>query len=390
MPSPISKRAALQPTVRPSRGQIRAHTGLRGIAALLVVAYHLQFGKVYRLPFESSTFLFKRSYLMVDLFFILSGFIISYVYRADRRARFTWAETKSFLFSRFARIYPLHFVTMLYLLLFAVGSSALLSLVGHQYQPLSAKSFTDWLLQLLLLNAWIPGYVAWNIPSWSISAEMFAYALFPAIVALHLLRPRLTYAALITTSLAFYVYIAVTSGSLDIVAGLAPLRCIAGFSVGMLLYHFRALPARAPSAILSWLQLIAVAWASLALANRVSDPLVIPAFALIVATTWPDRGIVAAAIRSHPFEWLGEISYSVYLLHVPLGTTLGFFFDRIEPRLGVAPQIGRTLWLVLIYSVVLAGATLSYRFIEAPARRALLRWRGSAKHQLVEGAIAAP
>ena len=111
------------------RAQIVAHTGLRGIAALLVVAYHQQFGDFYRLPFELSTSLFKRSYLMVDLFFILSGFIISYVYRAEGSGMRT--SVKSFLFARFARIYPLHFVISIYILPFSFASARLLAIGGH-------------------------------------------------------------------------------------------------------------------------------------------------------------------------------------------------------------------------------------------------------------------
>jgi peptidoglycan/LPS O-acetylase OafA/YrhL len=58
--------------------QIRSHTGLRGIAALLVVFYHFHFAQPH-LAFEDWTAFFERGYLMVDLFFVLSGFIISYV-----------------------------------------------------------------------------------------------------------------------------------------------------------------------------------------------------------------------------------------------------------------------------------------------------------------------
>jgi peptidoglycan/LPS O-acetylase OafA/YrhL len=353
------------------RAQIVAHTGLRGIAALLVVAYHQQFGDFYRLPFELSTSLFKRSYLMVDLFFILSGFIISYVYRAEGSGMRT--SVKSFLFARFARIYPLHFVISIYMLAFAFVSAGLLALVGHAYTPPDAKSLGQWALQLVLVQAWIPGFEAWNIPSWSISAEMFAYALFPAIIFLGDLRPRLVRAALLAVAVGFYIYDTATTGSLDIVAGLAPLRCIAGFAIGMLLYDCRALAARTPDGLLSAAQLIAVAWIGWGLTHRVADPLVVPAFALIVAATWTDRGIIARLLSLRPFERLGEISYSVYLAHVPVGMTVWFFWLRAESKLGLAPPLARAIWLVLVFASVLSVASLTYRYIEVPARKALTR-----------------
>jgi peptidoglycan/LPS O-acetylase OafA/YrhL len=388
-PSPTLQGSKDPPAAASAKGQIRSHTGLRGVAALLVVAYHQEFGPFYKLPFELSTNVFRRSYLMVDLFFILSGFIISYVYRADRATRMSGAETRSFLFTRFARIYPLHFVSAVYMLLFAVGSTTVLALSGHSYQPLHAKDLTDWLLQLVLLNAWIPGYDAWNIPSWSISAEMFAYLLFPAIVTAHVIKDRLSRAALLSISLAFYAYIAATSGSLDIIAGLAPLRCIAGFGLGMIIYHHRSQVLRASDFVLSAIQVVALLWACWALVYKVSDPLIIPAFVLIVATTWPDRGLAAKLLSLRPFQWLGKISYSVYLLHVPIGATLWFFWVHIEPRLGLAPPMTRSIWLVMIFGAVLTGSGFTYRYIELPARRALTRWRGGKR--IGEGAfIAAP
>ena len=93
----------------PAPRQIHSHAALRGIAAMLVVAYHLQFGGGYRFAFERYTPAFTRSYLFVDLFFILSGFIISYVNDAGRAKGVSLGEMRSFMRARVARLYPLHF-----------------------------------------------------------------------------------------------------------------------------------------------------------------------------------------------------------------------------------------------------------------------------------------
>src|SRR5919107_5391511 len=90
--SPAAKTEATRDSAGPV--QIRAHTGIRGIAALLVVTYHQEFGSGYKLPFELSTNVFRRSYLMVDLFFVLSGFIISYVYVKNAKQQLSWSDTK--------------------------------------------------------------------------------------------------------------------------------------------------------------------------------------------------------------------------------------------------------------------------------------------------------
>ncbi len=355
-----------------------------------MVAYHQQLGNFHRLPFETATSLFRRSYLMVDLFFVLSGFIISYVYVADRAEKMRPSETKTFLFTRFARIYPLHLLSLLYLTLVTLGMLSLLAVTGHDFTPLTNRDAEDWLLQLFLLNAWVPGHESWNIPSWSISAEMVAYVLFPAIVAMHCRSPKAAALALLSLSIAFYAYVAATSGSLDIVAGLAPLRCIAGFGIGMLLYFHRPLAARASDLRLSALQWLALVAALAALMWRVNDPLIIPAFALIVWSTWPDRGMISAMLSTRLFQWLGEISYSVYLLHVPVNVTLLFFWSHLARRLAIGPDFARSIWLGLTFSVVLAASTLTYRYIEVPARRGLVQWSGRRKTPAADAFISAP
>ena len=97
------------------QNEIRSHTGLRGVAALCVVGYHQQFMAGYKLPFEA---LFHRAYLMVDLFFVLSGFVLSYVYSQK-------IDVRSFYRARFARIYPLHVFALLTLTVVTFGLNAL-------------------------------------------------------------------------------------------------------------------------------------------------------------------------------------------------------------------------------------------------------------------------
>jgi peptidoglycan/LPS O-acetylase OafA/YrhL len=158
----------------------------------------------------------------------------------------------------------------------------------------------------------------------------------------------------------------------------------------MLIYHYRARAARTSDFGLSLLQLIGVVWAGLALAFPVSDPLIVPAFALIVFATWPDRGLVARLLSARPFQRLGDISYSVYLMHVPLGVALWFLWSHVEYRMGLAPALGRAVWLGLVFAAVLGVSELTYRRIEVPARRGLLRWSGRRKPPAGEAAIAAP
>jgi len=351
------------------RREIRSHTGLRGVAALLVVGYHQQFGANYRLPFEAG--LFSRSYLMVDLFFILSGFVLSYVYNAERPL----ADTRAFFRARFARIYPLHVFALVTFTAIVVGKSSLSLLRGHAGEPLG--SVWDWLSQLLLLNAWIPATNEWNKPSWSISAEAFAYLIFPAILAIHAAVPRVTQIVLLAVAVLFYCLV---GSSLDISVGLAPLRCIAGFGVGMLLFYHRDLRIPARSA----LQVVAVLWIFFVLFRGIADPFIVPAFAALIFLTWSDEGLVARMLSTKPVHWLGNISYSVYLMHYSVGAVVGFLWLKVRP--GIPEPIERITFLALVFGSAVAVAHLTYRYIEKPAQRWLLGRRPTQ----AETAVAAP
>ena len=89
-------------------------TPLRGIAALLVAIFHFEMAIARFVPAKTTMF-FEKCYMMVDLFFIMSGFIILHVYKDDFADRIGWHSIKKYIQARFARIYPLHFFAMLLL-----------------------------------------------------------------------------------------------------------------------------------------------------------------------------------------------------------------------------------------------------------------------------------
>jgi len=374
----------------PAQRQIHSHAALRGIAALLVVAYHLQFGEGYRLPLERATPAFARSYLFVDLFFILSGFIISYVYYPKQSEATTPAEVKDFLWARIRRLYPLHLFCLGYLLLFRI----FITILQHTrnkpvdfWQPHSLESLAS---QIVLLNAWFPQKPQWNIPSWSISAEFFAYALFPIVALIHARGRATCELVLAAIAFAFFGYILMGSGSLDIVVGLAPVRCIAGFFLGMLLYFHRDLTTRLSGFALSWVQLASVAAIALMLGFRIADPWIVPPFFLLVASTWTDEGLLPKLLSHRPLLWMGEISYSVYLNHVCLIQILAFLWSRSAQHLLGAGMLDRCAWIVLVYAATLYVSHLTFTYVEVPARERLARWILGRKAAPIEQSPAGP
>jgi peptidoglycan/LPS O-acetylase OafA/YrhL len=350
---------------------IRSHNGLRGIAALLVVAYHLQY-RVGHLAIEDATTFFARSYLMVDLFFVLSGFIMAYVHPVDAGSSLTASEVRSFWAKRVIRIYPLHLAVLLAMVAFSALLSAYAMVGGPNNDAAwSPRSLTMLGAQFLLINAWLGAPNGWNIPSWSISAEFVAYALFPLLTLLLSKRPRATIVVMIALTIAFYL-VAPVRRSLDLTGGVAaPLRCLAGFGLGLVLHAYRERFSRLDDRSLGAAQIAALCWIALVMMIPSHDSLAIPAFVLLVGLTWPDRGIVARALGGRRLLWLGEISYAVYIMHLLVLSVLSFGWDRSFRRWIPDPSVERSIYIGVAYLAVIVAAGIAHEWFEKPVRRKL-------------------
>src|SRR2546422_841638 len=160
--------------------QIDALTSIRGFAAFWVAFHHL---RAYRpdgllgMPVFSE--LSQGGWLAVDLFFVLSGFIMMHVHGEEFRS-FSIERARRFIGLRFIRVYPAHAVVLLlHVPLFFV---AVALGMGVNHDAFSARSFV---LSAFMLNGWgFPGSTGWNLPSWSVSSEWFAYLMFPVLALL--------------------------------------------------------------------------------------------------------------------------------------------------------------------------------------------------------------
>ena len=160
-------------------------TPLRGIAALLTVVFHVDLmlgnGGDLLLKFKDSM-LINRMYLMVDFFFVLSGFIMYHVYSQYFKEAVSGAEFKRFTIARFARVYPLHFFTLLYcvalrlvFLYSGTPDNNPMSTISNDFATIPSHLL---LLHSMNVNQWF----TWNNASWSISTEWWMYMLFPFLV----------------------------------------------------------------------------------------------------------------------------------------------------------------------------------------------------------------
>lgn len=350
---------------------IRSHTAIRGIAALGVFFYHLQLEKAYRIPLGLAAPAVARGYVWVDLFFILSGFVLSLNYQ-QRLSHPDRTTLRTFLVARAARIVPLHLVTLAYLAVLVLGFDALSWSLGRasHWAPLTWRDITHLGLQAVLLQIWdYKATLSWNIPSWSISAEMHIYLLLPLIAMMLRFMPRRGVLVLLGNSVAIYLYFLLTQRSLDILSPLALVRCLAGFALGVAIQSGRGLWLRLPDTALTIAQIGAISAMTAVLLSGLHDVCIIPAFALLVLSTSTDRGFVGRMLVGRRIGRLGDVSYSLYLLNFPVLMTAGILWPKVETWVTFIPNIAaRTVWMAALTIVIVLVSNVSYAFIERPLR----------------------
>ncbi|HXL54804.1 MAG TPA: acyltransferase family protein [Chitinophagaceae bacterium] len=98
--------------MKPTTAYISNLTPLRGFAALMVVVFHFE-ELIGRFVNANNSMFIRKGYLMVDLFFVMSGFIIFHVYNSNFRSSINRQSFSKFLIARFARIYPFHLISVI-------------------------------------------------------------------------------------------------------------------------------------------------------------------------------------------------------------------------------------------------------------------------------------
>lgn len=306
-------------------------TGIRGAAAMLVLIHHLPV--VITWPF------FRNGFYGVDLFFILSGFILTHVH-GDQLA--AWSGAKTFYRVRFWRVYPLHLATLAAILLLVSSAPAFASWARSNIDP-DNYSTAGFFQTLLLLNCvGLPNLGTWNGPSWSLSSEALAYAFFPLMIPLAYRVRSLTtlYGAVI--GLLILHCLSMYTGHQGAT------RVVLAFPAGVALARiFRLSPSPVPIAgVSAIIALVCLTFDSLA-------PLSVLGFAgLILGVAW-NEGLVARLLSSRPAMFLGLISFSLYLTHHTIFLALSW--------MGVSP-------VVMVFAAMAVGWA-TYRLIEAPSHR---------------------
>jgi peptidoglycan/LPS O-acetylase OafA/YrhL len=324
-----------------------------------VVLYHIRLSLTGVLPASVITVLAK-GYLAVDLFFILSGFVLWYNYAPRLRAG-GLGEAGHFLWRRIARIWPLHIVILSLFVVFA----AMLVATGRDA---SFYPFGELPLHVLLIQNWgFTPALRWNDPAWSISTEMAAYLAFPLIV-LAAKWEHMRTSALLLISLAIVSAIPLYFWADDDtilgaeISRLGLVRCLLEFSLGNLLcllwLRWREAAHGAKIALAACLAVLG-AGLGLALPETAFVPTCFAAGLLALAL---GRGAVVRALGGPVLRYLGEVSYSTYLAHTFLWLIFKLAFVDASLQIGWVRLAG---FLTLVFG----ASALFYHGVEKPAQR---------------------
>ena len=354
----------------PDKSKLRPLTSIRFFAAMLVVLYHTLFliDPVFLRPVNlahSSTFtrVISLGYVSVSFFFFLSGYILARVYLRPACA----ILLSRYYLARFARIYPLFLVAIL----LDVPYIFMEKLSRYGVYEAASKTFISLGASTLMLQAWVPRLGTINFPSWSLSVEAFLYFLFPFVgSALWRIRRSRLWVAAVAIYLAGQIAVLLAGSHVSAEAAKRqPLLHLTTFTLGILLARWQAsgsLPCGSQAVEIAGWPLVGLA-ATLVVAfmpqlspDLLNDGLLAPIFACIVLLLSGPTGVVNRLLSAEWLVILGEASFALYLIHIPL------LHAYLELRLDRFPVL-YPLYLVLCIGLSL----MSYRLVETPLRKRL-------------------
>lgn len=366
-------------TRRPYVGALDA---VRGLAAFTIVLYHVSWtNPIYDFHFV------RNAYLMVDVFFVLSGFVIFYSYSGKLD---TPARIRQFVWLRFWRLYPVHLTFLFVMLGIECTKAWAASRYGQSlhHAAFSTSNFYSFVTNLLLVQGLHTSHrLTYNGPSWSISVEFYTYLVLTAVV--FLVRARWAIVAvsamICAASVVFLLHLGPNALTHTFDFGI--FRCLTGFFLGVITYvvYDRLHDSASIRDNSRWIGAAAISVlagivAILALKHHegYQDLFIYPATALLILLLALCRSEGAAGfLQSRPLQWLGAISYSLYMAQAAVlwvaksalyvlthahGASNGYGLVLL-----VGPVLGGLALLVSVILVLVVGY-LTYTWIEMPMR----------------------
>jgi peptidoglycan/LPS O-acetylase OafA/YrhL len=367
-------------------GEIRALTGLRIVAALWVVLFHFRpliWEASPRLE-EDLAPLFNSGAQGVDLFFILSGFVLTWNYLDRMGPSWSARATLHFLWLRLSRVWPIYLVTMHLAALWIILTLHVGDVPSPDAEKLTAISYVR---QLFMVQLWFEPFfdgTSWDGPAWSISAEWLAYLLFGLLILVIFRIARVSRARTLFM-LAFFAALPPTvlllgSGLLYTPWSWLP-RIVAQFAAGALACAAvrRLRLGDGGRRLAGWASILLFAaivgglyyYHAHPVAGMV-DPGGVMAvlFMPLVVTLAIGAGMLPALLSTRLLVYGGQISFSLYMIHEPVHTVWNWAVQQYTITM---PKSTAKIVVVGLIAASIVAAMLLYHLVEEPARRWMRR-----------------
>lgn len=347
--------------------RLRSLDSLRGLAAIGVAFFfhygHFDLQFFIQHPeaqpwFRAFGWFYQNGWNLVDFFFVLSGFIFMHVYL--NKITENRISENNFFILRFSRLYPLHIAT----LLLVAGVQYFRLLSGRGYFDCPNNDVYHFLLNIFFLQAGLfnDGF-SFNSPSWSLSCEIFAYIIF-----FYTLRKTKRPALLFL----LYMFIGLTSLQMQLnypVFNPEVARMLMAFFAGCLLFYLNSyignLSIRAKRIILAVIVLYSMLVTALVLKvgftavfghwERIMPLMIYPLCILLLLNV----NIIGKFFSLRPFTFLGDLSYSIYLLHFPVQLLMFTFL----PVAGIYLDYTKgSSWFIYAAATIFLSAVSHYLF----------------------------
>lgn len=354
--------------------------GLRGVLAICVAVYHtFWYSSLNASPF------FKNGAVIIDLFFVFSGFLMFYLY-GHRLS--TPEQASTFLKRRFARLYPIHIFMVGLFLLFALTRLFLHKVgIAHTepgeilpFQEGATETIWSLIANIGLFQAMgMFDHLTFNPPSWTISVEIFTYAVF-LLMFMYAAPKKLWHFGLIAVGVGvIYWALSGLKPNMNITYDYGFWRCLAGFYLGILVawsyINLRAKfeaknfqPSVMTMTVLEAATLFLFFWFILNMPGKGQFWVAPFAFMFALAFSF-DRGLLSRFFALPPFLYLAKISYSVYMTHALFAMVFNAFGQMLFPQIMDPNSSAGTLYLIPYLASVIIFSHLTYLFIEEPGRK---------------------
>lgn len=358
----------------------------------MIAVYHTMW-----LSHANSSDLLTNGPVLVDIFFVFSGFLMFTLY--DGRLN-SGADGRAFIKRRFARIYPIHFVMLQVALLYAIARLlahwvGLASLTPGEilpFQPGATETLQSYISNLTLTQSMgLHDHLSFNMPSWTVSVEFWTYFVFLGMMVWA--RPKKPWHFMVIAVLIAVNYFVLSrlKPDMDFHYDLGFWRCLGGFFTGVLVaYVYRlVLPKVQKMHLSNWLATLAeLGVLSILIGFVIYFPgkaqfFIAPVAFVFVFGFAFDMGGVSKFMGTRPLRYLGRISYSIYMVHILISLFFSIGAEILFPRLfgplWNATQFGGDFLLIPYLILVIFTAHFTYKYVEIPGRKAIIAYDFASK-----------